>query len=605
MDTTLSPINCDSKSTAILKKYFGFDAFRGLQEEIINNVSNNNDVLVLMPTGGGKSLCYQIPALLRKGVGIVVSPLISLMEDQVAALKLQGIRAAYYNSSLSSEESRQVLSQLHKEQLDLLYIAPERLVSNAFLERLQDCQLALFAIDEAHCISQWGHDFRPEYAELGQLKSIFPDVPVIALTATADQQTRLDIIAKLNYQPQIYIASFNRPNIHYRVLSKNNPNKQLIQFLESQPSQAGIVYCGTRNGVDKVTLKLQEHGIQARAYHAGLPYSERREVQSLFRYDRIDIVVATVAFGMGIDKPNVRFVVHYDLPKTIESYYQETGRAGRDGLPAQALLLYDPADSARLRSWVAAIEDAAQLRVETNKLNHMVAFAEASHCRRQILLHYFDETGSQACHYCDVCDNPPITQNATEEAQKFLSCVYRLKQNYGMGHTIEVLRGSTADKIKQVGHDKLSTYGIGKNHSAVFWRQLAWQLIHRNYCFQDINHFNVLRLTNKAVDVLKGKEQVMLVIPATVEVSKNKKTKESNKNTLSPSDSPLFEVLRVLRRQIADQENKPPFMIFSDSTLHEMAQKKPQTLDELLSVSGVGQHKLSHYGPRFLTAILE
>ncbi|STX47086.1 Superfamily II DNA helicase [Legionella hackeliae] len=378
-----------AQALQVLKEFFGFDAFRHPQEEIIHDLIQGKDLLVLMPTGGGKSLCYQIPALVRAGVAIVVSPLIALMEDQVAALKLQGIRAAYYNSSLSSEEARQVLAQLHTNELDLLYIAPERLMSSSFLERLQECSLALFAIDEAHCISQWGHDFRPEYATLGLLKTHFPDVPVIALTATADQQTRQDIIRKLNYNPKPFIASFNRPNIHYTVVSKNNPIKQLQNFLQTQNQQSGIVYCGTRNEVERVARKLQELGIKARAYHAGLSYNERREVQSLFRYDRIDIVVATIAFGMGIDKPNVRFVVHYDLPKNIESYYQETGRAGRDGLAASAVLLFDPADSGRLRGFIATTPSEAQQRIEISKLNHMLAFAQATHCRRQILLRYF------------------------------------------------------------------------------------------------------------------------------------------------------------------------------------------------------------------------
>lgn len=600
MDTLSLPALA-SKNT-ILKEYFGFDVFRGLQEEIINQVLANQDTLVLMPTGGGKSLCYQIPALIRPGVGIVVSPLISLMEDQVTALKLQGIRAAYYNSSLSSDESRQVLSQLHNEQLDLLYIAPERLISTAFLDRLKDCHLALFAIDEAHCISQWGHDFRPEYAALGKLKYFFPDVPIIALTATADQQTRFDIIEKLNYQPQTYIASFNRPNIHYRVLNKNNPFKQLMSFLQTQKGQAGIIYCGTRNNVDKVTLKLQEQGISVRNYHAGLSHENRREVQNLFRYDRIDCVVATLAFGMGIDKPNVRYVVHYDLPKTIEGYYQETGRAGRDGLPAQALLLYDPSDSARLRSWIIAMEDEQQQRIETNKLNHMIAFAEANHCRRQILLRYFDEVDSSVCDYCDICNNPPILHDATIEAQKFLSCIYRLKQNYGMSYTIDVLRGSTNEKIIKAGHDMLSTYGIGKEHSINFWKQLSWQLIHKNYCTQDINHFNVLRLMPAAIEVLKGKTTVMLVIPSTqpIDASAIKKDKRAiDKN------NPLYEKLRYLRRQIAEEENKPAFIIFSDSTLYEMAMSKPQTLDNMLKISGVGQHKLTRYGLKFLNIIKE
>lgn len=593
--------NNTSQSSRVLKEYFGYDAFRGPQEAIIHDLLGGQDLLVLMPTGGGKSLCYQVPALIRPGVAIVVSPLIALMEDQVAALKTQGIRAAYYNSSLSSDESRQVLAQLHNEQLDLLYIAPERLVSSAFLERLRDCTIALFAIDEAHCISQWGHDFRPEYAELGQLKAYFPDIPVIALTATADQQTRQDIIKKLNYQPKSYVASFNRPNIHYRVLMKDNPFKQLGRFLGSQEGQAGIIYCGTRSAVDKLAEKLKEQDLSAEAYHAGLPYAQRRRVQELFRYDRIDIVVATLAFGMGIDKPNVRYVVHYDLPKTIESYYQETGRAGRDGLPAQALLLYDPADSARLRSWVSAIEDLQKQRVETAKLNHMVAFAEASHCRRQILLRYFDEIDDTDCGYCDICDNPPVSTDATEDAQKFLSCIYRLKQNYGMAYTIDVLRGSSADKITQAGHHQLSTFGIGKDKSANYWKHLGWQLIHRDYCYQDLNHYNVLRLTNKAKAVLKGEEMVKLALPAvSIEKVSSKPSTKTRSKWLPDKNNPLFIALRDLRRQIADKENKPPFMIFNDSTLQEMVNKKPKTLEQMLNVSGVGQHKLNHYGLIFL-----
>lgn len=602
MDTTLNPTISLEQATLTLKKYFGFDTFRTLQEKIIFDALAAEDLLVLMPTGGGKSLCYQIPALLRPGVGIVVSPLIALMEDQVTALKLQGINAAYYNSSLSSEEARQVLSQLHNQTLDLLYIAPERLINPQFLERLQSCNLALFAIDEAHCISQWGHDFRPEYAALGLLKTHFPTTPIIALTATADQQTRQDIVKQLNYAPKHYVASFNRPNIHYRVMQKNNPFKQLKYFLSTQQNNAGIIYCGTRQGVEQLALKLQAEGISARAYHAGLPHHERREVQTLFRYDQVDIVVATLAFGMGIDKPNVRFVVHYDLPKTIEGYYQETGRAGRDGMPAMALLLYDPADSSRLRGWIAAMTSETQQRIENNKLNHMLAFAEATHCRRQILLRYFDEQAETACGNCDICDHPPLLIDATVDAQKLLSCIYRLRQSYGMNYTIDILRGSGSDKIKQAGHERLSTFAIGQDKSLHYWKQLAWQLIHRGYCLQDTSHFNVLRLTKKAVPLLKGEEKISLPQPRDEKYVKSP-TKTAKNNFVS--SSPLFEKLRQLRRQLAEAENKPPFMIFSDATLNDMVIKKPKNMAELLKVSGVGQHKLTHYGLHFIKALQE
>ena len=604
MDIVATPIKPSHASASqILKDYYGFDAFRPPQADIVHDLVAGLDLLVLMPTGGGKSLCYQIPSLLREGVGIVVSPLIALMEDQVAALKLQGIRAAYYNSSLTSTDARAVLAQLHNNELDLLYIAPERLLSQSFLERLEECPLALFAIDEAHCISQWGHDFRPEYAALGLLKTHFPHLPIIALTATADLQTQKDIIQKLNYNPKQYTASFNRPNIHYQVVSKNNPIKQIDQFLQAQTEQSGIVYCSTRTEVERVAQKLQDLGYRARAYHAGLPHKERRDVQSLFRHDNIDIVVATIAFGMGIDKPNVRFVVHHDLPKTIESYYQETGRAGRDGMPARALLLYDPADSARLRSWITDASTEAQQRIEHHKLNHMLAFAEATHCRRQILLRYFDEIYEQACGYCDVCDSPPETADATVDAQKLLSCIYRVKQNYGMNHVIDVLRGSTSEKINQFGHQRLSTFAIGKDKSTAYWKQLAWQLIHRDYCIQDVDHFNVLRLTPKAIPVLKGEESVTLTVQRNALKEESGKKKGGTKSKTINASTPLFEALRAVRRALADEENKPSFMIFSDATLHEMAKIKPQTLAELLEVSGVGQHKLTHYGQHFLNAL--
>lgn len=600
MDLNTNLQNIDSASK-ILKHYFGYDAFRPPQENIIQDVISGKDVLVLMPTGGGKSLCYQIPALARTGIAIVVSPLIALMEDQVTALRSLGIRAAFYNSSLGNEAAKNILSQLHNNALDLLYVAPERLVTPGFLERLDSCDLALFAIDEAHCISQWGHDFRPEYASLGLLKTRFPDVPIIALTATADKQTRHDIILQLNFQPEKYIASFNRPNIHYSVLPKIQALKQIQQFLDSNRNQSGIIYCGTRKGVEELSLKLQTLGYKALPYHAGLSHTERRDAQMQFRHDHVDIIIATVAFGMGIDKPDVRFVIHYDLPKNIEAYYQETGRAGRDGLPSRALLLYEPADAARLRSWIVNITNDHQRRLETGKLNHMLAFAEATHCRRQILLQYFDEMNNTPCLYCDVCDNPPVQEDATVDAQKFLSCIYRLKQNYGLLHTIDVLRGSHSEKIRMAGHDQLSTFGIGKEKSVHYWRHLAWQLIHKNYCEQDLQQFQVLKLLPKAIPVLKGEESIFLSIPA----DRPKKEKTAKRKTEKMPDSPLFQALRSLRREIADEENKPPFMIFSDATLHEMAHYKPQTPDDLLNITGVGQFKLAEYGEQFFAVIAD
>ena len=585
----------------ILKTYYGYEQFRVPQEEIIHDLIAGQDLLVLMPTGGGKSLCYQIPSLMLPGVGIVVSPLIALMEDQVAALTALGIRAAYYNSSLTSAAARDVLARLHANELDLLYIAPERLLSDAFMERLHECRIALFAIDEAHCISQWGHDFRPEYAALGKLKTEFPQQPIIALTATADLQTQKDIVVKLQYQPKFYIASFNRPNIYYQVLPKQNPIKQIQHFLQTQMQQSGIIYCSTRASVEKLVAKLQALNYRARAYHAGLGHSERREVQSLFRYDQIDIVVATIAFGMGIDKPNVRFVIHYDLPKTIEGYYQETGRAGRDGCDARALMLFDPADSGRLRGWIHALSDENQQRMEHQKLNHMVAFATATHCRRQILLRYFNEDMTEPCGFCDVCDHPPVTVDATVAAQKFLSCVYRLKQNYGLNHVIDVLRGQNSEKIRQAGHQHVSTYGIGKDLSDADWKHLAWQLIHRDYCFQDPDYFNVVRLSPKAKELLLNNESICLTeLPPQQTQTAIKITK--TRAAIDTAD-PLFEHLRSLRRRLADEEGKPSFLIFSDATLHDMIRVHPRTLEQMLTVSGIGHHKLAQYGQYFLDVL--
>ena len=579
----------------ILKDYYGFDSFRSPQESIVNDLMTGLDLLVLMPTGGGKSLCYQIPSLLRPGVGIVVSPLIALMEDQVAALKSLGIRAAYYNSSLNSHDARLVLRQLRQCELDLLYIAPERLLSQSFLEHLHESEVALFAIDEAHCISQWGHDFRPEYGALNLLKTEFPRIPIIALTATADSQTKQDIINQLNFIPKEYIASFNRPNIFYRVIVKENPLKQLRLFLKTQIYCAGIIYCSTRAGVEKLANTLQENGYNVRAYHAGMSHDDRRAVQMLFRYDKIDIVVATIAFGMGIDKPNVRFVVHYNLPKSIESYYQETGRAGRDGLPATALLLYDPAESTRLRGLINTLPHQSQKENNNHKLNHMLAFAEASTCRRQILLSYFNEMFKDTCGFCDNCDAPPQTTDVTVDAQKVLSCIFRMQQSYGLTHLIHVLRGKNTAKIRQSAHHKLSTFGIGQDKPDAYWKHIAWQLIHRGFCYQKSSQFNVLRLNAKAKAVLKGDERVFIHLPP-----KTKPLTPDNKKSNPSNINPLVQTLRQLRKQLADEEDKPPFMIFSDATLDDIVKNKPQSFDELLSIFGIGQYKLNLYGKYIL-----
>ncbi|HEY9198791.1 MAG TPA: DNA helicase RecQ, partial [Gammaproteobacteria bacterium] len=457
---------CESAAVSVhdrlqetLQRVFGYPEFRPYQRDIIADLVSGEDVFVLMPTGGGKSLCYQIPALLRPGVGIVVSPLISLMKDQVDALLANGVTAAYYNSSLGSEAARQVLARLHAHELDLLYVSPERLVSDGFLDRLDGIDIALFAIDEAHCVSQWGHDFRPEYQQLSLLHERFPQVPRIALTATADTQTRADIVRALQLgQSRQYVTGFDRPNIRYRVLEKHKPFDQLLRFLETRRDEAGIVYALSRKRVEEVADKLAAQGFRAAAYHAGLPGEQRARVQEDFLRDELQVVVATVAFGMGIDKPNVRFVVHFDLPKHIEGYYQETGRAGRDGLPAEALLLYGAQDSGTVRRLIENSDNAEQKRIELHKLNAMIGLAESLACRRRVLLNYFSERLENDCGNCDVCLDPPERFDATEDARKALSCVYRVGQRFGVGHVVDVLRGADNERIRALNHQQLSTY---------------------------------------------------------------------------------------------------------------------------------------------------
>ena len=583
----------------VLNNVYGYESFRQQQAEIIEDIIQGNDCFVLMPTGGGKSLCYQIPALIRSGTAIVVSPLIALMQDQVSALKTLGIKAAFYNSSLNSELASAVLQDLHAQKLDLLYVSPERLLNQGFIQRLQSIEISLFAIDEAHCISQWGHDFRPEYSQMGSLREWFNKIPFIALTATADKATREDIIEKLHfYSPKVHISSFDRPNIYYRVEEKNNTFQQLLSFLESKNNLSGIIYALSRKKVEEVAEKLKEKGFNAKAYHAGLPAEIRETVHQQFIRDEINIVVATVAFGMGIDKPNVRFVVHYDLPKNIEGYYQETGRAGRDGLESEVFMLFGMKDVTTSKYFIDQISNETQKRLESFKLNAMIEFAEAQTCRRNVLLNYFGEITSKPCGNCDICLNPPEWFDGKIVAQKVLSCVYRMNQNYGVKQVIDVLRGLNNEKIRTSGHQFLSTYGIGKEYSAQQWSSFIRQLIHLGYLFQDIQNYSVLKLTESSGELLKGKIDIQLALPKKVKPSSIVFKKSNNK--VEDKHKECFEALRILRRDIAEMEDIPAYQVFGDATLIEMAKKRPKNDSELLQITGVGQAKMARFGFDFL-----
>jgi ATP-dependent DNA helicase RecQ len=586
-----------------LNQIFGYKDFRPFQQEIIESLIDGRDLFVLMPTGGGKSLCFQIPALHRPGVAIVVSPLISLMKDQVDALTANGIKAAYYNSSLKEAEARQTLARLHDNSLDLLYVAPERLMSESFIERLKGIDIALFAIDEAHCISQWGHDFRPEYRQLGRLRGLLPGPPIIALTATAEPHTREDILKGLELTTaRTFVTGFDRPNIRYTVVDKAKPAAQLRDFLAAHPGESGIVYALSRKRVEAITKDLNKAGIVAAAYHAGLSTTERQGAQEAFQQDDIQVVVATVAFGMGIDKSNVRFVVHYDLPKNIESYYQETGRAGRDGLSAEALLLFGYGDIAIARGLIEKGYNQDHKRLELHKLNSMVAFGEAQSCRRRILLGYFGDNQSEACGNCDICLNPPQQIEVTEEARKALSCVYRVGQRFGIGHIIEVLRGSKNQRLLKLGHDRLSTYGIGADQPRDFWSALLRNLINQGFLFQDIANYSVLTLTREAGPLLKGEQSMTMPEPRIRTSARKAKAKPKSTGDFE-YDQGLFEKLRELRKEIATEQGVPPFVVFSDASLAEMAAVIPKDDESMLAITGVGQHKLERYGGRFMEVL--
>lgn len=593
----------DKTPKEILQTVFGYSEFRPHQEEIINDVLSQHDAFILMPTGGGKSLCYQIPALIFPGTAIVISPLISLMKDQVDALEANGIAAAYYNSSLNEADSRRTLARFHAGELDLLYVAPERIMSSGFLARMKELDISLFAVDESHCVSQWGHDFRPEYVQLGNLREQFPDIPMVALTATADPQTRRDIIHRLRlHEPKVHVTGFDRPNIRYSALEKSKPFDQLKAFLNRVDGSRGIVYALSRKRVEEIADKLQLAGFRALSYHAGLPAARRKEAHEKFMRDEIDVVVATVAFGMGIDKPDVRFVVHYDLPKNIEGYYQETGRAGRDGLPAEVLLLFGAQDMVMARRLVENSQNEEQKRIESHKLNSMIAFAETLTCRRRVLLNYFGEELGKNCGNCDVCSDPPECYDATVDAQKALSCVYRVGQRYGMRHVVDVLRGMDNERIRNLHHNELTTYGIGGDRSDAEWTSLFRQLIHRGYLIQDIANYSVLKLTEDARSILKGEKRLELAKPRLKEKGKKRKRLAV---AVEGRDELLFELLRDLRKDLSDQEGIAPYMVFGDAALTQMAIYLPKNRGEFLEINGVGAKKMEKYGKIFLSEIID
>ncbi|PSV42326.1 ATP-dependent DNA helicase RecQ [Photobacterium sp. GB-36] len=590
-----------STSESVLQEIFGYQQFRVGQLDVIDAVNRDEDCLVIMPTGGGKSLCYQIPALLKEGITLVISPLISLMKDQVDQLKANGVAAAYINSTMERDEILAVFDAMKDATVKLVYVSPERVLTYDFIDRLRDVPLAMVAVDEAHCISQWGHDFRPEYAALGRLKQSFENLPIMALTATADETTRHDIVSRLGLQsPHEYLGSFDRPNIRYILWEKHKPLTQIIRYVEGMRGQCGIIYCNSRKKVEQISEKLRDKGIRAEAYHAGLDHVERANVQEAFQRDDIHIVVATVAFGMGINKPNVRYVVHFDIPRNIESYYQETGRAGRDGLPAEAVMFYDPSDLAWLRRCLDEKEEGQQKDVERHKLHAMGAFAEAQTCRRQVLLHYFGEHRDEPCGNCDVCLDPPQRFNAVEVAQKALSCVYRVNQSFGITYIVEVLRGMQNQRIREHGHDKLSTYGIGREYSHEYWVSVLRQLIHLGYLTQNISRNSVLQLTEKARPLLRAEIGLELAVPRLDNIARNMKV---NKLANRQYDKKLFAKLRKLRKAIADEEDLPPYVVFNDASLMEMAERLPTSNGDFLAVNGVGQRKLEKYGEVFLGLI--
>ena len=591
---------------SILKKYFGYESFRDGQEKVIEHVLSGKDSLVLMPTGGGKSLCFQIPALAMEGTAIVISPLIALMKDQVDALRLNGINASFLNSSLSASQQQDVLEELENGTTKLLYIAPERLnaQSKSLIHTLKKVKISLFAIDESHCISHWGHDFRPDYLSLGKLKEYFPGIPLIALTATADKQTRADIIDKLKIpSAKIFVSSFNRANLKYTVEPKDDHFNKLIDFLEERKDQSGIVYCLSRQNTEDLAAKLCDSGFNAEAYHAGLDNKVRAERQEKFKISDSGIIVATIAFGMGIDKSNVRFVVHTHLPKNIESYYQETGRAGRDGLPGDVLLYYSGGDVAKLKKFIHVEDNAEQSRIMTIKLRQMADYCESHICRRKYLLKYFDEDYNEVCDNCDIClnENQVPLFDGTIAAQKILSAISRLKEKFGTGYIIDFLKGSTSKKIWEE-HRRLPTFGKGNDQHRDEWKEWIRELLKLGYIEQSEGEYSILKLTDKSSSVLYHGEKVFLPIVAKKKESATKFA-ASNKPALSNYDKELFEQLRALRMEFASSQGVPPYVIFPDSTLAELSTYYPLSMEDINHISGFGAVKLEKYGQAFLKVV--